>query len=371
MTPYDMMMINDCLFFSCYEDNYLYMLDMKSEYVSSIAFVGNEDLLSERQFGRMCRCGDRIVFAPMKNKYICILDTRSMEQNLVKLPSIPELLFEDDRLFFTGIPNGDSVYFFGYSFPGILVFNICNNELRILDGFVFGLRINTKKDGMFSANYYREKNTVFFPLSNSNAVLEFDLCTEDYKLHYVGDEKQRYISIVKHCDSFVLVPRDGRSGSLVVWDYHSGGFKQYRDFPVEYKYLQYSFFRSISCDSGIILLSHNNEINILFRPETCEMIKYKDLGEDDFLGGVSYVSMWEEDSLCYFLSKNRLVIFDKDSEMCKLSSYRYSDDIIARIKRRNKRNDVVKRIAQSRGFPLIKEGLDEGLSSLIDFLLYG
>ncbi|MCR5799066.1 MAG: hypothetical protein K6G69_03230 [Lachnospiraceae bacterium] len=319
------------LLFTCQENNILYQLDLNTALVSSITLL-QENCCMPNKIGRIVRSGEKLYGMPLVSRDLTIYDIQTGEIEHIELPQrITDEIDDGKFAFFSGCFYRDYLYMFGYSYRGIIKYNIKNKtieEIPVSQGFA---RQYYSGDGFFHVSYLREGDTVFFPFQNSNAVLEFNLITDSFTVHSVGSQNQRYISIEKIGERVFLIPRDGSTGSVVVWNLNTGEVNEYNNYPDGFNRHKYAFYKSIVIDGKIVMLAHMGNMNICFDPTDMKMSRFLDFYDSSDINSAKYAVIYKEETNVHFLTPKGLVTWNYLTGDKCIKSYTYTKETIERI----------------------------------------
>ena len=211
-----------------------------------------------------------------------------------------------------GFIFADDLYIFGFDYKGIIKFNLKTKKFEVIDKFLKDLKIRKKNEKFSLRDYIKIKEKVYFPFVNTNAVLELSLNDDSTILHYVGDEKQSYISGTYDGKNIWLTPRNGASGEIVKWDIANNKFEQYPTPIDEEKYTTRAlFYTTLKIENKIFIMSLraiNNNVEIDL--EKKEINLFDDFDDERFYLGEKYSCPYLEGENFYYINNFNLMKHD-------------------------------------------------------------
>ena len=156
-----------------------------------------------------------------------IMDRNTFHKSKYKIPFESEVHYRFSKKFANGVIDNDNLYIFGYNYKGIVKFNLLTEEFSVIDDFLKDLKVTSYNEKICLYEYIKVDDKLYLPFINANAVLELSLNDDKTKIHYIGDEKQRYTTGAWDGSSIWLAPRDGKIGDIVKWNLKNNTVKQY------------------------------------------------------------------------------------------------------------------------------------------------
>lgn len=272
---------NGTAYCTTWEDTFLYAINMASGKMDDGVQILDESCFdyaltgNNAAFTGILPYGDSLILIPGKSNEIIRFD-KTQRSVLAKciIPRRKDNIGITGMNFFSGTVYEDSLYLFGYCFPGILALNLNTLQSHVIDEWLQAVSgsFTNFNDGCFHVRYCKLDDKVYLPFMNANAVMIFDLSTERTGIRMVGDESQRYISIEYDGECFWLVPRDATVGSIVRWNPKTDETRQFRDFPNGFDCdISCAFYHSVNLGDRMLLLAHSANMNVSVDFETGNM----------------------------------------------------------------------------------------------------
>ena len=151
-------------------------------------------------------------------------------------------------------------------------------------------------------------------------------------IHYVGDDKQRYVSGAWDVENIWLAPRDGKVGDIVRWNPKNGTVKQYQNPLNKDKLPSFIFDKVLKIDNNIIILSlrgFNNNLKIDL--DTEEVTPFDDILGSRFQICSKYSCLHMQDHTINYISDFHLIKYDVDSKEAEDIPLKPTENILNRI----------------------------------------
>ena len=366
INPYEAIILSDGrIIFLNAQDQRLYEVDEETGVIEDFGILHRE-VSTREPTGCLLEYGDYIIGVPNMDNRIAAYNISRKETHYFDIRE-KGIHFGNGLFNFSGgVVFGEKIFLFGNAYPGIISYEFKNDIYRVINTWIDLDRDYSALDGCFHQKYIRKGNTLFIPFMNTNAVMEFDLESEEYVIHDVGDKLQRYISIESNGDFFYLVPRDGRNGAIVKWDYRSGEICQYSDYPMGFNHHQYAFYRSYAANNKLIMFAHRGNMNVCFDMETEKMSVFDDLYDSRNVIAKKYSCFVRDESRIVFLTRESLVKMNENLTEHEIIEYKYGDSIINRLKRIEEDRMIMEKyeiIFHKRKKDILGETPEENLSS--------
>ena len=264
----------------------------------------------------------------------------SKEKYTIPLENI--VLGKFNFYFVNGIIHDDNLYLFGMAFSGIIKFDLINKKFKIIDDFLKDLQIKFFNDLLFIHNYIQIEDKLFMPFSNSNAVLEFSLNDNSTIIHYIGDNKQRYISGVWDGNNIWLTPRDVKNGDFVKWNPKDHSFNLY-GYPDELKDkfkgdLAYTLDKTFKVNDNVYILSRTINIdghsNIKINTKTDTVESFDDFYKSDVFLGIKYFGSNFKNNIFSFIDGLNIVNYNFETNEVESIKIDPTEETLKNIKQR-------------------------------------
>lgn len=354
------------------QDAYLYQIDCIRNIIDQVVPLTDE-VYQVMAFTAILPYGDCFVFVPGSASTVVIVDRNDYSRECWQVPTEGKRIGSSSIKFFNGLIYKDCLYMFGYSFPGILkmdlktkVFQNINNWLE-KDGGSF----TNEVDGCFNVRFCRQEDIIYFPFMNRNAVLIFDLKTENARIQEVGDASQRYTSIEHIEDYFWLIPRDGSVGSIVRWKPDKEDVQYYNCYPKEFNYNKYAFYTTVKLGNKIYLFSHASNVNICFDTAKGEMETFEELYDTSNIKSGKYICAETEGDRIFLIAKEYYIWWTPSLGERKKVAFGLGDKIRCRLtqKQEKEKLEELKRfLGQRSGKYIIQEDTNVDLKVLLAYI---
>ena len=250
---------DDFIWCTTFHDPYLYKIDIQSGNMDAVTKI-LDDTENFESYIYLFLTKEVFIFVPIAQDKLIVMERETLQQSIYDIPfknhfnDTPNLKFFP--LFLNGIIYDSNLYFWGAMYDGIIKFNLTDKQFSIIDDFVKKLQIKHFNEILTIFYYTKIEDTIFLPFANSNAVLEFSLKDESTILHYVGDEKQRYISCAFDDEYIWLIPRNILTGKIIKWNPKNNIIKKYENYPENlYQNFAGAFEQCLRIDDYILVLS--------------------------------------------------------------------------------------------------------------------
>lgn len=314
-------------------DTYLYKLDRTRAVMEQVVPL-SDDIYMCHAYNRILPYRSSLILIPANSDNVVIVDRRNLTKEYIELPEVKYRIGTSTFKFLGGVVHEDSLFLFGYSYPGIVKVDLVSKEVNVIDCWLkeSAVSLTNKTDGCFHSGYVLLDNVVYFPFVNSNAVLQFDLVTEEVVVHKVGDDRQRYISIVWDGTCFWLIPRDGSVGSIIRWNPSDGTTEYYRNYPEQFNYEVFAFYKTEIIENKIFLFAHQSNCNICFDISTGHMETFPHLYCVENIKGCKYLVVWQEQGKFVALRDKEWAVWDYNKNVLEKFEYELDSRITQRYR---------------------------------------
>lgn len=329
------------VWFISMDDTYLYKLNLDDGQIDVVLPL-LEKVDMEFAFYDMLVYEEFFVFVPCKFDSILFLNRNDWSKEYIKIPKTDWRIGKTGLNFFSGIINNDNIYLFGFSYPGILKMNLKTRQFVNIDYWIDKVELANKIcDGCFHVNYYQRGNVVYFPFENMDALMVFDLASEEAAVHTIGDTERGYISIEYSEDNFWLIPRDANITSIVKWNPNNGEIQTYDQYPEGFKVFPYAFYQTVNIGEKILLFAHGSNTNISIDVKRERLETFENLYDIPENGSRYPVAKLIGQHI-FFLLRDRFIWWDYHTEEKKETFYVLSENMIRHIENKKIKNDYMK-----------------------------
>ena len=315
-------------------DPYLYKIDLVTKEISEVMPILDEDDPLDANM-LILPYKDSFIFIQSNTNMMIIVNRTTFHKLKYKIPSESGNLTRFSQKFANAFVNDDNVYIFGFNYKGIVKFNLLTKQFSVIDEFLKGLKVTDHNEKFCLHDYIEIYDKLYFPMINANAVLELSLNDDRVTLHYVGDEKQRYISGIWDGNNIWLAPRDRKIGDIVKWNPKTNSVKQYTNFSRNNELgTLFGFDRVFKIENSIIIMSimgmnSSLEINL----ETEEITNFNDIYDTNpqsHFGEVYSCLEIQENSINY-IDEFNLIKYNFESKELENIPLKPNDNILKRI----------------------------------------
>lgn len=293
--------------------------------------VGSND--NEKHYINAVSYNEELILIPDILGSIDIINKESLSVREINIPYRELMSVKNKIPFFHGFINDKFLYLLGYAYPGIVKVDLEKEKSTVIDGWVSLTNLNDFNDGFFHMKSVEIDGVIYCPFMNQNAVLRYDLRTDDADIVRVGDDKQRFISIEHDGNSIWLIPRDNRNGNIIRWNPIANETTYYNDFPPEFDHNLYAFYRTVYYDSRIFLFSHMSNINVCLDTNTGKMSSFQHLYDVDEVKKCKYPNLILIENKIFFLINMELVIWDLNTGDIERKPIKISEKLISEIEK--------------------------------------
>lgn len=266
----DLCIIDNEIWFSNAEMNGLYKKELNKENAEFVSFFPNEGIWQKLLHGSIIHYENKLVFTPLLADTISVYDLGDRSFYSYKIDWLKEGLSEKVS-FIWSVLYGKYVYMFGNYQPCILKFDIESGKYNCVNGWFdrfqrFGYR---KERELFSERGIKVEEKLYLFTKQNNILMEFDLKSERFHFHSVGNENDRFISGEYNNGNFWLI---SMQGEILEWNQVEGVIKR---IPVT---LDSDYYRSIRYKRYVFFLpSGNGKIAFCINSLT-KTVEWKNLG---------------------------------------------------------------------------------------------
>lgn len=317
------------------KDTYLYKLDRTRAVIEQVVPL-SDDIYMYCAYNGILPYRNSLILIPANSDNVVIVDCRNLTKEYIALPDMKYRIGNSTSKFFGGVVHEDNLFLFGNSYPGIVKVNLISKDVKVIDSWINKSMVTftNEYDGCFGARYILLNNVVYFPFMNTNAVLQFDLETENILVHKVGDESQRFVSIEWDGECFWLIPRDGSTGNVIKWNPFNGVIEYIKKYPEEFDYNTFAFYRTEMVNNKIFLFAHLSNCNISIDTNNGQMVTFPHLYHVEDIKGCKYQIVWREHDKFIILRDKEWIEWNYCRNTVERFDYKYDASIVQRYSER-------------------------------------
>ncbi len=313
-------------------DPYLYKIDLETKEIFEVTSILEENDPLDYNF-RILSYKESFIFIQSNTNILIVMNRNTFQKTKYKIPFEIENILKFSPKFANTLIYNDILYIFGLNYRGIIKFDLLTKKFSLIDDFLKNLKITNHNEKFCIYDYIKINDKVYLPMLNSNAVLELSLKDDKTKIHYVGDEKQRYISGTLDGNNIWLAPRDAKTGDIIKWNFKDNIVKQYENPLKKEETLPANLFDKIlKAGKSIIIMSLRDiDTNLEINLETEEIAIFNDICNAQFSFGAKYPCINLQDSKITYIDGFNLVKYDFESKKVEKISLKPTESIMKRI----------------------------------------
>jgi hypothetical protein len=314
--------------------NALFRVDTETwqaEYVGSFPHESTPSLLYEKPVLHK----ERLFFPPINAKEIGVYSLS--DQTFTKIPYPVSLTGNHRyRAFFGAVGYEEYVYFTPFEYPAIMRLNTSTGELKFYDEWIapLGKLMGDVKSPFFPPPTI-VGDSIMLAAYEANAVVEFNMATQQSVVHEVGQKRFRYNGICFDGENYWLSPR--KAFPVVKWNPQTGETREFSDLLDPNKDIINPFAPIIYCNGFVWLLPrfaeqafmidvHSGSVSIAtpFRLEVQDSAT-----KSKVTYGLSYVS--ENSIWAYRKDKGTLIEYNCETKKCREEAIKYPQDAMGSL----------------------------------------
>ena len=313
-------------------DPYLYKIDLETKEIYEVTKILEENDPLDYNF-TILPYKNSFIFIQSNTNMLIIIDRTTFQKSKYKITLGIGNPLRFSQKFANGIVYKDFLYIFGVNYRGIVKFDLLTKEFSLIDDFLNDLKITNHNEKNALYYYVKVDDKIYLPLMNANAVLELSLSDSDFKLHYIGDNKQRYLSGAWDGENLWLTPRDGRIGDIVKWNPKDNSVKQYANPLGKDELLPSTMFDYMfKTEHFIIIMSFKGpNCNLKINLETEEITTFNDICNAQLYLGGKYPCLHLEGSEITYIEGFDLIKYDFASQRAEKIPLKPNESIMKRL----------------------------------------
>lgn len=297
---------------------------------------------SDKRYINIIPNGKELILISDKLDNVEIVNKNTLERRYINIPRRNILKVRNGLPFLNGVVYKQYLYLFGHAYPGIVKVDLLTEEVSVVDEWTKYIKPSNEDDGFFHMKYVITDGKIYYPFLNCNAVLKYDLCSDEVSIITVGEEKDRYTSIEFDGSYFWLIPRDRTEAGIIRWSSDTNEVVAYRDYPKDYDCVRYSFFRTLFHDGKVYLFAHLNSSNICIDTKTGGMSTFPHIYDISDVKGCKYQNMMLNESEIVFYTDAEYIIWDLTNNQVRTDKLVLNDDIRIEYENKNMKRNLDK-----------------------------
>jgi len=294
---------------SCSEFNALFKVDLKTGDCTYISLFPEEHINKRRLFVKALYVNRKIYFIPASASaiYVFCPMTNTFERIEIE-EKIDDKSYNTKAKFADAFVRGNMIYILPATYPAFIKLECGKNTLEYI------VENMPTCDYLFRPGTAQMSNKLFLPNTKDNLVLEFDMETDEIRLHHVGKNNHGSWSVVSDKNSLWLIPKV--HGAVVKWDYFSGNISEYEQYPEGYRESEFCFTKGYKSGDYIYALPAQSNVFLKIDSEG-------NMERNEFL------SLAPEEVVMYMSSLGELELFftgDKENREYSRTFYRLNRD---------------------------------------------
>ena len=253
---------NGSLWFTAMNYNSLFRLDKETLEAEHMGFFPDELFHQWRQYYSMVEAGDSLYFAPLAADGLAKYSLASGEYRYIELPKPAEISsivkYRSDTKFVQAFFYEHYIILIPWTYPGILRYNLETEEFDVFSSWIKDIEPLITKEpslGYFSRGLILEEK-LFIACVSSNAVLEFDLVSNEHTIYTINNSNIGYFGVCHDGTDFWLLPVN--AGAVVRWNKAAGLVCEYRELIEDTEFDGYFPYINICCtDKYVWILPHS------------------------------------------------------------------------------------------------------------------
>lgn len=228
----------------------LFTLDLRNNTIQNIHALPGENIDDLNQYCSLVKINNKLIIAPACASNIIEYDIHTDTFKTTALCELANYMkqYRLKNFKFSDIITYKSYAFFiGYGYPAIVRYDsVSGNCDYYTDWFEEIKQYISKPDDFLLGSgciSNTKDNVVFLPFLQKNIILEFDMNTGTSKIHFVGNEKNRYVGIASDGKDYWIIPYG--NGSITRWNKETGKTIEYNNYPMNFKVIEDSNITSL------------------------------------------------------------------------------------------------------------------------------
>lgn len=297
------------IYFTAFCDPNLYRINLSTNEIEFVTRILDEDEAINPTL-RIVGYKNYFLFTKTLTNELIVMDRTNYKKEIYSIPSYNKVenLRNGASAAIELIVN-DNLYIFGWDYKGLLKFNLNKREFKVIDEFMNDLQIRNVNESLCLRDGLLIEEKIYFPMVNTNAVLEFSTKDDSTKVHYVGDEKQQYLTGAYDGKNLWLIPRNVIIGDIVKWNISTNEVEQYKSPLSDRPNINKSTHERAVCvgNKVIVLSMFGLKTNLKIDIETNDIEVFDNLLDANFMFGFKHNCLNVEDDSINFTYELNLV----------------------------------------------------------------
>ncbi|WP_207643881.1 hypothetical protein [Desulfitobacterium hafniense] len=324
---YDIAELNGELWFSSGKNSALYSIEKDSKEIV-LQSLGPTFIKKNRLFNKIVSQNDRIFLIPYNHNAIWDYHPDSGEWSSTVIKNALAL-----GNFSSGCLDKDSVYMIPAQYDYIVEYDIQSQQCyyyEIRSKFkkyeTFPTDSETERDPLFFNGVCQQDNLILMASARTNQVFEFNTDTKALTSYEVGKKENNYWGMAYDGENYWLISNRGKA--IVKWNYQTGHFMEYNQFPAGFSGETQCFFNIVYSNGYLLVFPKYS--NMILKIDKNGNMTLADLGLP-YQEGARKSSSYNWSSNYYFSKTlqdetvmamsaydNSLLHIDVKNEKCKL-----------------------------------------------------
>ena len=205
--------VENNIWFSSGSYNGLYRYNLCDKRTERVLSFPNERQKQGYLYYKICKYQQKLIFIPCWANYLSIFDLESKKLKQIEIPhfSKQNKAYSD---FMEGIVYRDLLYVIGYTYPGIIKVNLKTYEIKKV--YVVKESAKSSEGIFFGSRVTNIDNFLYIPCCYKNAILRYDMNTDNITFFEIGEKSNQYSQIVKDNQKNYLLTRN--TNEVFLWD---------------------------------------------------------------------------------------------------------------------------------------------------------
>ncbi len=256
------------IWFAATDHNGLYRMDVRTKETEFIGRFPDEPEDGVRLYLSCTLHEDKLFFAPFLANTGAIYNLKNGEFTSLKANDSNAIIMTRPEKYTNIVSYKSKIFMLPCLYPAIGCYSVAEDRMSYIHEWLEELKKKCMlTDDAYSRRYcIVDEKYLMLPLCNTNAVLEYDMDGEKWRVFKVGDDGNSFSGICYDGSYYWLSPRN--EGPIVRWDKISQIYVNYDDFPGDYARDRYSFLDIIFCSGYLWIFPLSANMVLKMHPIT-------------------------------------------------------------------------------------------------------